>query len=78
MAKGTRLGKRKKVPLVNPANETEPRIQLQILYNLLRHVEDDPSPPNGWNAWAMGLAQKRIHRLQRLAKVYVKKSGGIT
>jgi hypothetical protein len=64
------------IPLRDPATETEPRIMIQILYNLLQHVEDE-RPKCGYNAWAMGDAQRRVHKLQRLAKVYVQKTGGI-
>ena len=67
----------------NPEDETEPRIMIQILYNLIRHIQDDPQTPKEiekygyWNAWACGLAQQRIRKLKKLAKVYVQKTGGI-
>jgi hypothetical protein len=74
-----RIRRRKKMAKSNKIrveeNENDKRIQLQILYNLLKHVEDEDG--SGYNAWAMGQAQKRLKKIRRLAKIYVQKSGGI-
>ena len=62
--------------MIDPAGETEPRIMLQILYNLLRHVEDEPADAS-YSAWAVGTAQERLRYLRKLARIYVKNTGGI-
>jgi len=65
-----------KAPIAKPEDETEPRIMLQILYNLLRHIEDVSPNKDLYNN--LRQIAKRLHKIQRLSKVYVKKTGGIT
>jgi len=67
-------GRWKDLLLRDPADETEPRIMLQILYNLLANITRNVGRKQSWNE----TVYRRILHARKLAKVYVNKTGGIT